>query len=213
MQIQTEAILFDSDGVLIDSHRHVLAAWRQLADELGLDEAKLTKNMVGIRSIDTISRFLPEPQALVAVRRLEDIEVDLATGTTPMPGALGLLDQLPVGSWTIVTSGSLRLAEARWRAAGIPVPPKVITADDVTSGKPNPEPYLTGAAALGVDPRRTVVFEDSSPGGEAGRASGATVIAVGHQPWSTTPAARVDDVSQVTAHAGSADITLDVKPS
>jgi sugar-phosphatase len=211
MRIMAQAILFDSDGVLIDSHSHVRAAWHQLAEEFGLDEAELTENMVGVRAIDTISRFLPGPRRLAAVRRLEDIEVDLAKGSIPMPGAVEMLDQLPAGSWTIVTSGSLRLAETRWLAAGIPVPPKVITAEDVRAGKPDPEPYLTAAAALGVDPRRTVVFEDASPGGEAGRDAGAAVVAVGHQPWSTTPVARIDDLSQVTVDAGLSGITLVVE--
>jgi sugar-phosphatase len=211
MQIHVEAILFDSDGVLIDSHQQVIAAWHQLAEEFSLDEAELTRNMIGVRSNDTISRFLPPAEAAEAVIRLENLEIELATAITPIPRALGLLDTLPSGSWAIVTSASTRLAEARWRAAGIPLPPKVVTADDVTAGKPDPEPYLTGAAVLGADPRRSVVFEDASPGGEAGRAAGATVIAVGHQEWTTTPAARVDDLSRVTASPGPSGITLFVQ--
>ena len=139
---------------------------------------------------------------MAEVRRLnqlldKDLEVEMATACTPLAGAIDLLDQLPVDSWTIVTSGSTRLAEARWRGAGIPIPPKVITADDVAAGKPDPEPYLRASALLDVDPSRAAVFEDSSPGGESGKAAGATVIAVGNQEWSTTPAARVADLSTV----------------
>ncbi len=208
MQIQAKAILFDSDGVLIDSHDHVVVAWRQIAEEFGLDEAELTRNMIGVRSVDTLSRFLPPDETARAISRLEDIEVALAADSTSMPGACELLDRLPDGSWTIVTSGSARLAQARWRSAGIPIPGAIITADDVSTGKPSPEPYLAAAAALGVDPRHAVVFEDSSPGGEAGKAAGAAVIAVGHQKWSTTPAARVDDLSRVTASPGPSGITL-----
>ncbi len=210
MRIEAAALLFDSDGVLIDSHYLVNAAWRQLAEEFGLDFDVLSGQFTGVRAEDTLRHHLPDDSLQRAVDRLEDIEVDMAAACTPLEGAIELLDRLPDGVWTIVTSGSTRLAEARWRGAGIPVPPKVITADDVAAGKPDPEPYLRAAALLGLDPAESVVFEDSSPGGEAGKAAGATVIAVGDQPWSSTPAARVADLSHVTASPTALGVTLDV---
>lgn len=208
MQIQVDAILFDSDGVLVDSHDYVIAAWKRLMNEFGIDSDNLLAEMIGVRAVDSLSKVLPSEVVPAAVRRLEDIEVDFAAHCVALPGALELLAQLPTGSWTIVTSGSARLAEARWRAAGIPVPAKPITADLVAAGKPNPEPYLTGAAILGVDPARVVVFEDSPSGGRAGRAAGARVVAVGDQPWPETPTARIDDLSQVTATAGVSGLSL-----
>lgn len=208
MRIQTRAVLFDSDGVLIDSHHHVVAAWKQLAAEFALDFDVLIGELVGVPSADTFGRHLPPEQANRAVERLEDVEVAMATTIEPMPGALRFLDQLPAGSWTIVTSASRRLAEARWRGAGIPIPPNFVTADDVAAGKPNPDPYQVGAHMLGVDPGQCVVFEDSAPGGIAGATAGATVVAVGDQPWSTHPIARVDALHQVTAQPGGPPITL-----
>jgi mannitol-1-/sugar-/sorbitol-6-phosphatase len=210
MRIEAAALLFDSDGVLIDSHHLVNAAWRQLAEEFDLNFEILSGQFTGKRSEDTLRDHLSPGLLPDAVGRLEDIEVDMATGCTPIDGAIELLDSLPEGSWTIVTSGSARLAEARWRGAGIPVPAVVVTADDVSAGKPSPQPYLKAAAILGVEPARSVVFEDASPGGEAGRAAGATVVAVGRQHWTTKPLARVDDLSQVTASASAVGVLLEV---
>jgi sugar-phosphatase len=113
-----------------------------------------------------------------------------------------LIGRLPADSWTIVTSASLRLAGARWTAAGITIPSRIVTAEDVSHGKPNPEPFLTAAHLLGVSPSRCLVFEDSSPGGAAAYAAGARVVAVGSQPWSTQPVARISDLTQVTASYG-----------
>jgi sugar-phosphatase len=208
MRITTSAVMFDSDGVLIDSHAHVAVAWRQVAAEFDLDFDVLIKELAGVPSEATFSRHLPAAEVTRAVRRLEDLEVDLADSSKALPGALRLLEQLPADSWTIVTSGSRRLAEARWRGAGIPIPPRVVTADDVTAGKPNPEPYQTAAHMLGVDPRHSVVFEDSAAGGKAGELAGATVIAVGNQPWSTQPVARVETLTEVNAQPGGPPITL-----
>jgi sugar-phosphatase len=210
MQIEARAVLFDSDGVLIDSHRQVAAAWRRLADEFDLDYDVLVTELFGVRAEDTLAKHLHDGVLERAIDRLEDIEVGLASTVQVLPGALDLLDQLPAGSWTIVTSGSTRLAEARWRGAGIPTPPRVITADSVTAGKPDPEPYLVAAELLGVDPGQAVVFEDSSAGGEAGRAAGAAVVAVGDQPWSSTPTARIEDLSQVSVTGRSSGFTLQI---
>lgn len=198
MQFTVEAVLFDSDGVLIDSHQQVTNAWRQLSAEFDLDFDVLVAELFGVRSEDTLARYLGDGALQRAIGRLEDIEVELAPTTMPILGALELLDRLPDGTWTIVTSGSTRLAEARWRGAGIPIPQQVITADHVTAGKPHPEPYLEAAALLGVEPSRAIVFEDSSAGGEAARAAGATVVAVGDQPWSSTPAMRIDNLTPVS---------------
>ena len=87
------------------------------------------------------------------------------------------------------------LALARWRSAGVPIPRVAITADDVSIGKPHPEPYLAAAGVLGVDPSRCLVFEDSPNGGEAARAAGAAVVAVGSRPWSFEPALRISDLA------------------
>lgn len=200
MQIEADAVLFDNDGVLVDSHREVVEAWTQVGTEFGLDIERLLVELVGVRAIDTLSRHLPPDRCQQAVDRLEILEVELADQTRPLAGALELLTQLgdPVGRWTIVTSATRVLANARWAGAGIRIPPKTVTAEDVTKGKPDPEPFLTGARMLGVDPARCVVFEDSPSGGAAAMAAGATVVAVGHLAWADEPAVRVADLRSVS---------------
>lgn len=199
MEITVDAILFDNDGVLVDSHREVELAWRQLAGEFDLDAEELLVQLIGRRAVDTLSQHLDRDRCQAATARLEDLEVELADQTKPLVGALELLDQLQGARWTIVTSGTRRLAEARWRGAAIPLPGRPITADDVTNGKPDPEPFLVGARALGVDPGRCLIFEDSPSGGEAARAAGAPVVAVGSHAWPFEPLARVDDLAAVSA--------------
>jgi len=208
MRITASALLFDSDGVLLDSHRHVAAAWQQLAKEFDLDFAILIKELVGVPAATTLARHLPRAVAERAVGRLEDLEVELAATVQPLPGALRLLNKLPAGRWTIVTSASRRLAEARWHSAGIPIPAHVVTADDVAAGKPDPEPFQAAATILGAQPKDCVVFEDSSAGGAAAAAAGATAVAVGEQPWGTAPAARIGTLAEVTVHQNGSELTL-----
>ncbi len=200
--IEADAVLFDSDGVLVDSHAEVELAWRQLATEFDLDTETLLTELVGVRAVDTLSRYLPESTCSEAMARLEDLEVELAAETKPLAGALELIAQLDGRPWTIVTSATLRLARARWSGAGIPLPTQQITAGDVSNGKPDPEPFLAGARILGVDPTRCVIFEDSPSGGLAGFAAGATVVAVGGLAWSREPAARVPDLVGVMVDEG-----------
>ncbi|MEL6982755.1 MAG: HAD-IA family hydrolase [Actinomycetota bacterium] len=198
MLIDAEGILFDNDGVLVDSHAQTEQAWRTLADEFDLDIDTLLVELVGCRAADTLGRYLSGDRLSAAVDRLEDLEVELADQTEAGAGAAELLDGLPSDRWTVVTSAARRLAIARWRGAGLPIPPVTVTADDVTRGKPDPEPFLTGAARLGFDPSRCLVFEDSPSGGAAARAAGAAVIAVGAQPWNVEPDARVPDLGHLS---------------
>lgn len=199
MIIEAEAVLFDNDGVLVDTHDQVVVAWTQLAREFGLEIAPLLVELVGRRAADTLGRHLSPEETERAVARLEDLEVEHAGATRPIAGAVDLISGIEPGRWTIVTSASRRLAVARWRGAGIPESRVSITAEDVNEGKPSPEPFLAGAAALGVAPERCVVFEDSPSGGVAALSAGATVVAVGRQEWPEVPAARVPDLNAVSA--------------
>jgi sugar-phosphatase len=197
MRLRVDAILFDSDGVLVDSHHQVDEAWLQLAAEFGLDIDTLRGELVGARAADTLVRHLPADRLDAAVARLEELEVASAVSTEPVVGAIELLRSLPTGAWTIVTSATRQLGRARWRGAGIPIPDRVVTAELVTAGKPDPEPFLAGAALLGRDPARCLVFEDSRPGGESAAAAGTSVVAVGGQAWKVEPVIRVADLTAV----------------
>ena len=198
MQIPFDAILFDNDGVLVDSHELVDVAWRQLAAEFGLDYGVLEKQLIGVPAADTLARNLAGNELAKAIDRLEDLEVEVAGDTPAMPGAIQLTSALPPRSWAVATSATRRLANARWAGAGISAPPASITADDITNGKPHPEPFLNAARLLDVDPSRCIVFEDSPSGGIAASEAGAKVIAVGDQEWKIEPVARVADLTGIS---------------
>ena len=147
----------------------------------------------------SIARFAPHLDLDAAVTELEDLEVAAAGDVVAIPGAVALVESLPARRWIVVTSGSRRLASARFASIGID-PPAMVTADDVAAGKPHPEPYLTAAAVLGVDASDCVVFEDTEPGVAAARAAGATVIGVGANPGTDIGADyHVRDLTQVDA--------------
>lgn len=176
--IRCGAILFDLDGVLMDSRVAVERAWVRWAAGHGIDSTAVLTEAHGRRTIDTIRAVAPSLDVEVEARLLEARESTDFDGVTTLPGAAKLLAALPPGSWTVVTSGTRALATGRLAHGGLPIPEQLITADDVERGKPDPQPYLAGAAALGVDPEECLVIEDAPAGIEAGKAAGMRVLAV-----------------------------------
>jgi 3-dehydroquinate synthase len=174
------ALLFDMDGTLVDSTPVVERTWRSFASRHGIDVARILAVSHGRRTEETVAEFVPAGVDVKAeTRRLIAQEVADTEGVVAVPGAAELLASLPVGSWALVTSAGRALAEARMAAAGLPVPPVVVSADDVTTGKPSPQGYLIAADRLGVVPEQAVVFEDAEAGLLAARASGASTVVVG----------------------------------
>lgn len=173
-----EAVLTDLDGVLVDSTRAVEQVWREWAGRVGVDADSLMANLHGVRSEDTLAQLVPTERVDVEVAALEAAELEHADEARLVPGADTLVASLPAGRWAVVTSGSRVLATARLEAGGLPQPPVLVTADDVAVGKPDPEGYRAAASALGFDVSRCLVVEDAPAGIAAGRAAGATVIAV-----------------------------------
>src|ERR1700730_7647937 len=177
-QIHCAALLFDMDGVLIDSTPAVARVWSRWAIERGFDPEEVVANSHGRPSLMTVHEYLPNADHEAENREVERREIEDLEGVIPLPGALDLLASLPADRWTIVTSCTRPLAEVRIRAAGLPLPKKMITSNDITHGKPHPEPYLKGAASLGLPPTECVVLEDVPAGVRAGKAAGAKVIAL-----------------------------------
>ncbi len=169
-----QAILFDLDGVLVDSTTCAGRIWKGWAREQGLDPERMVELAHGRPTIETVRMVAPQLDAKFETAKIEDREVNDVDGLKEVPGARELLTSLPADRYTIVTSGSRRLATARLRAAGLPVPARMITADDITHGKPDPEPYLKGARLLGYRPEECMVFEDSPAGIRAAKAAGMT---------------------------------------
>jgi sugar-phosphatase len=176
-EIQCAALLFDLDGVLINSTPAVARVWRQWAIEHGFNPEEVIARAHGRPSLTTVREYLPNADHEAENREVERREIGDLAGVIPLPGALDLLASLPADRWTIVTSCTRPLAEVRIRAAGLPLPKKMITSNDITHGKPHPEPYLKGAALLGFPPTECIVFEDVPAGVCAGKAAGAKVIA------------------------------------
>ncbi len=170
------AILFDLDGVLVDSTRSVDRQWRLWAREQGINEDSVIAVAHGVRTIEVIRGVAPHLDAEVEVRRLEAREAADHDDVSVMPGAVELVRSIPEGRWCVVTSGTRRLAEARLRLAGIPLPKVLVTAEDVTNGKPDPEPYLKGAELLGVPPSECLVIEDAPAGIQSAHAAGMEAI-------------------------------------
>lgn len=179
IEVTCEGLLFDLDGVLVDSTPAVARVWSKWAVAHGFDPEETVRKAHGRPSLATIKELLPNAadpiaeNAVVLRGEIEDTD-----GVVPLPGARELLESIPVARWALVTSCSRPLAEVRLKAAGLPLPKNMITSDDVRAGKPDPDPYLKGAALLGLSGARCVVFEDAPAGVCAGKAAGALVIAL-----------------------------------
>ena len=176
--IRCNAFLFDLDGVLIDSTPAVQRVWAQWAMEHGFDPDAVVAHAHGRPSLSTVRRFLPDADHESENREVERREIEDLEGIVVLPGAVELLTSLPPQTWTIATSCTRRLAEARLRAAGLPIPQCIVTSTDVTRGKPDPEPFLKAAAKLGFLASDCVVCEDVPAGVLAGKAAGALVVAL-----------------------------------
>jgi mannitol-1-/sugar-/sorbitol-6-phosphatase len=187
------AILFDLDGVLVDSTGSVGRQWRIWARERGIDEEKVIAIAHGVRALEVIRTIAPHLDAEAEVRSLEKREAADHDGVAVMPGAINLVHSIPEGFWGVVTSGSRQLATDRLQLAGIPLPKVMITADDVINGKPHPEPYLKGAEQLGVNANECLVIEDAPAGIRAAHAGGMKVIGL----TSTYPASALSEADFV----------------
>jgi sugar-phosphatase len=173
-----DAILFDLDGVLVDSRECVERTWRLWAAERGLDPELVLREAHGRRTYETIARVAPHLDAAAEGARIAVSESGETRGLYEITGARELLLSLPLRSWAIVTSGIRAVAETRIRHMRLPTPPVLIPADEVTHGKPHPEGYLAAARRLTIDPARCIVVEDAPPGLEAARAAGMRAIGV-----------------------------------
>ena len=197
--LAVDAIVFDCDGVLVDSAASVDRSWGRWAERFGLDGAAVLDASNGRTSPDTVAAWLPAHLVSEGCASIEQIEIADAGSVRMIPGAAELLSSLPADRWAIVTSASRPLFEARMRAAGLPCPQVVITADDVVHGKPSGEGYASALRQLGVGGQRAAVFEDTPLGMAAARAARvACIVRVGSGDPVAGEAAVVPDLRQVT---------------
>jgi sugar-phosphatase len=177
--IPVSGLLFDNDGVLVDSHGAAVEAWDAWSAKFAPDFDWSERSNAGIRAEDMVRRHVSDDRYDEAVAYIHQLEQDSSHLTKPLPGAVELLTSLSPGMWTVCTSANPRLGAARLRAAGLPVPAELVSSEDVELGKPHPDPYVRGAQNLGLAPEQCIVFEDAAAGIQAGLAAGvAQVIGV-----------------------------------
>jgi len=203
--LDVDAILFDMDGTLVDSTEMVEQLWSEFAAGNGADAREIIEFAHGRPSRDTVARFAADPSSVAEWNDwIHTAEAERFTEVHAIPGALDVVRSLPAGTWAVVTSAIHHPAVARLEQNGFPAPDVLIGADDVSHGKPNPEGYLAAASALGVDPNRCVVFEDTPAGVAAGLAAGCRVVGVGSAPLEGI-VGRVDDFTSVAVSSGTGD--------
>ena len=176
MKHQARGLLFDNDGVLVDSHAAAGIAWTQWSKEFAPDFVWDQPENSGVRAEDKVRQLLPPERFHEANDRINELEQLTAHQTVALPGAVELTASLTNGTWTVCTSANRNLGRARLEAAGIRIPAELVTAEDVERGKPHPDPYLLGAERLGFTAAQCVVFEDAAAGAIAGKAAGVGLV-------------------------------------
>jgi mannitol-1-/sugar-/sorbitol-6-phosphatase len=175
---RVSAVLFDLDGVLVESRESTERVWLEWARNKGIEEGALRSAMHGVRSGDVVRVLRPDLDAVAEAGEIERLQAEDTDGLRAIPGAVAALGALKGDRVAVVTSGTRPLALARLAAVGIEPPPVMVFAGDVARGKPDPEGYLTAARRLGADPAEALVVEDAPPGIEAAKAAGMAAVAV-----------------------------------
>jgi sugar-phosphatase len=197
------AIVFDMDGVLADSGDSVDRSWARWANERDLDPVEVTQWAHGQRSQETVRHYLPAAEWGRGQADIDRYEIDDAASVRTIPGAIELTHAVPRDRWAVYTSAATPLATARLAAARIPEPPILITADQVTNGKPHPEGYALAIRRLRVDPARVAILEDAPAGVAAACGAGAGwVIGVGALTLPTEAALVVRDLRAIRWASG-----------
>ena len=200
-----KAILFDLDGVLVDSAECVERTWRRWSARHGLNADDVIAVAHGRRTIETVRAVAPHLDVLAEVTALEANEAMTTEGVYEITGARELIEKLPIDRWAVVTSGTRVIAEFRLKLVGIPIPRVMICADEIAHGKPHPEGYLTAATQLGRTPGECIVIEDTPAGVEAAHAAGVRVIAI----ETTYPRPQLTTADAVVRRLTDLDVTWD----
>jgi mannitol-1-/sugar-/sorbitol-6-phosphatase len=196
----TQAVLFDLDGTLVDSTASVDRSWHQIAQLMGRDPADIVGKyhcMPGNLILQLVDPTLSDDRTRELNQALLNLETTDTFDVTALPGAAAAMSTLPAERWAIVTSCSAPLARARLAAAGLPTPRTIVTADDITHGKPHPEPFLAGSRAVGHPPRDCLVFEDAPAGVTSAQAAGCRVLGM-QTTHSTLDTETIKNLSLVT---------------
>ncbi|HZW03111.1 MAG TPA: HAD-IA family hydrolase [Anaerolineaceae bacterium] len=214
-----DAILFDMDGVLVDSWESIRRHWRTWAERHQLDMEAVMDQVHGKAGIDIIRAIAPHLDAEAETRFLADLEAADTGGVRRIPGADRLLAGLPADRWAVVTSARENVARSRLRAAGLPEPAVLVTASEIERGKPDPQGYWIAAGRLGFAPAACLVVEDSPAGVEAARRAGIRVIAVltthvrSELPAADAFAGRLEEIRVGVAEDGRLSVEVGAAPA
>ena len=178
VSLRCAAILFDLDGVLVDSAACVETSWRDWSARHALDAERVLEVAHGRRTMETIPLVAPHLDVETEVAALAAIESHTTEGVFEVAGARDLVASLPPSTWAIVTSGVRSVATLRIRHTNLPMPRVLVCADEIERGKPDPQGYVEAASRLGVQPGMCIVVEDTPPGLQAARAAGMRSIGV-----------------------------------
>src|SRR5512140_3776327 len=198
------AILFDLDGTLIDSAAHIRRLWQWWAESRGIEYQSLLGIILGRTAVETVRLAAPHLDAEAELKALEYEEVTDLRDVALYPSALDLLGRLDGAHWGIVTSGTEAVATARIMHLGLPRPPVLVTASQVTNGKPAPDAYLLAAQELGIPPQDCIVVEDAPVGVAAARSAGMRVIAIA----TTNPPESLRDADAIVARLSDIDLLV-----
>jgi sugar-phosphatase len=196
------AFLFDMDGTILTSIKAAERVWGNWAASHGIDVAAFLPTIHGRRTEDTVrDQNLAGIDPLAEAARITAAEIEDTAGIEAIAGVADFLASLPRRRWAIVTSAPRKLAMARIAAAGLPLPDVLVAAEDVTRGKPAPDPFLLGAQKLGVAAGDCLVFEDTLAGLRSAQAAGmdSVVITVTHTHPVETDAFGTVDYAQLRA--------------
>jgi mannitol-1-/sugar-/sorbitol-6-phosphatase len=171
------AVLFDVDGVLLDTGDLFARVWAGWARERGLDPEAVVRETYGRRSADTVATVAPHLDPVLECRELDRIVLTEIDSVRAVEGAHALLAELTL-PWAVVTSGTRWFVRRALGAAGLPIPEVAVFGEDVANGKPAPDGYLAAAARLGLPPGECLVVEDAPYGVAAAKAAGCPVVAV-----------------------------------
>jgi mannitol-1-/sugar-/sorbitol-6-phosphatase len=211
-RLQCAAILFDLDGVLVDSTPSVVRVWTEWAERNHIAPSKVLEIVHGRRTKEVIQILTPDADINAEAYKVED--GISRQGVQPISGAARLLASLPDDRWCVVTSGIGKLARDRLRVAGLPIPRVLVSADDVANGKPHPEPFLKGARMLGANSEDCLVIEDALNGIQAAHAGGMKVIGLATT-YSASELKEADAVvlalEAITVSSVSGEIVLDLR--
>jgi mannitol-1-/sugar-/sorbitol-6-phosphatase len=199
VKFNARGLLFDNDGVLVDSHGAASDAWAKWAERYAPGWNWDSPENAGVRAEDKVRSMVGNELFVEANDYINALEQASAGETIALPGAVELTKSLKPGIWTVCTSANANLGRARLAAAGIPIPAELVTGDDVPRGKPFPDPYLLGAERLGLDPADCVVFEDAAAGCEAAIEAGVgLVVGVTEKALATDADIVVKDLTGIT---------------